>query len=872
MQRAPTPWQRFRPLLPALLLLVCLESAAQPVAPPPDPVAAAEPTPEERMYQARNLGLRAVETGVYTSAIVFFTEYRRLAGPAEPQFADATVHLVRACLLDGKPEQADEALAFHRQNSPGLADAYYQNALAYSQAATLLARNEAKLATEQATALLKPGLDPEYRRMTLRLIADAQVKQDRWPEAEETLRAILREFPLAKSLLEVRQLLVRACIANGKFAEAEALLAEIPRLHPDVPASEIGRLRTQILAHMGKLDEALATYRTVSSDRPRRPDAAWWLTAFHLGGTLFQAKRFEEALIVLPDAVGLAVNETDRVQTMLAVAECQIALERTALAIDTLEKFRRDYPERQEIVPVILKLAELLRSTQNYLTAGDYFGQVMDNEKAPPGFRYRASISRGWCFRDAGQFDQAIATFAAGENLGVTPSQKAQSLTLAGDTAYHVKNYLQAAEFFGYVADRYPTSDQAARGRLLEARSRFEAKLFDQAADSYQRFLADFPQSDDAEIAELEWGIAQRHGANNAGEHAQALDTLRAFLARHPQSAAVPRALMEAASAAEGAEKILDAILVLGTLIDDHPESELFPQAIYQRTRLHFFQADFAKAVADATLFLDKFPLLPLAVDILTWLGDYYANTEDYEKALDCFAQIHAQHALSPQAPTALYEAAYCAYQLQQFPTVHAMLANLRTMTNPKPTDQILARAELLEGDILSRDGQYAEAIRFFARARELAGNTAVGIAALGRQGEMFYSLAASDQAKLADAIACFKAILDTPGVSADAKELATYRLAKCYEMQGRSEDAIAAYLAIVFQYEEEVSQGKLRDWFYLARSGYDAARLMELQGGQSNIWRAARVYERLARTGIPTAGEALKKAEDLRRTHNLSN
>jgi hypothetical protein len=90
--------------------------------------------------------------------------------------------------------------------------------------------------------------------------------------------------------------------------------------------------------------------------------------------------------------------------------------------------------------------------------------------------------------------------------------------------------------------------------------------------------------------------------------------------------------------------------------------------------------------------------------------------------------------------------------------------------------------------------------------------------------------------------------------------------------MQGKSEDAIAAYLAIVFQYEEEVSQGKLRDWFYLARSGYDAARLMELQGGQSNIWRAARVYERLARTGIPTAGEALKKAEELRRTHNLAN
>ncbi len=856
-----------------VLFLACLAGTAQPVAPAPDTVAPPkEPTPEERMYQARDRGLRALDTGVYTTAITFFTEYRKLAGTTEPQFADATVHLVRACLMDGKPDQAAAALAYHRQNSPGLTDAYYQNALAYCQAATQLGQGDAKLAAEQANAVLaKPNLDPEYRRMALRLLADSYVKQDRWPDAEETLRRIVREFPNAKGLLEVRQLLVRAYVANGKFTEAEALLKDIAQLHPEASPAEIDRQRVLVLTHMQKLDEALATYRAISSDRPRRPDAAWWLTASTLGGALAQAQRYDDALLVLPDAVGLAANEQDRVQSMLAVAECQIALEKTALAIDTLEKFRREYPDRIEIVPVVLKLAELLRSTQNYLTAGDYFGQVMDNEKAAPGFRYRASISRGWCFRDAGQFDQAIATFAAGEQLGTTPNQKAQALTLAGDTAFHVKNFVQAAELFGSVADTYPTSDQAERGRLLQARARFEAKLFDQAATSYERFLQDFPQSTEAEIAELEWGIALRHGADNEGEYAQALDVLRGFLAHHPSSPSVSRALMEAATAAEGAEKILDAVTALTSLIDEHPDSELYPQAIYQRTRLQFYQADFDKAIADATLFLDKYPLLPMAVDVLMWLGDHYANIGDFEKAMDYFAQLRTQHPASPEAPIALYEAANCAYQLQQFTTAVDMIKSLREMASPKPTDQTLAKAELLEGDILSRDGEYAEAIRHFARARELAGNTPLGLAALGRQGEMFYSLAATDQAKLDDAIACFQAILDTPGVAADVHELSTYRLAKCYEMQGKREEAIAAYLTIVFNYEAGVSRGKLRDWFYLARSGYDAARLMELEGGQSNMWRAARVYERLAKSDIPTAGEALKKAAELRRLHNLT-
>jgi tetratricopeptide (TPR) repeat protein len=824
------------------------------------------------MYSIRSNGLRAMDTGVYSTAIAFFTQYREMAGTAEPQFADATIQLARACLMDGKPDQAEKALSLHREKSPGVQDPYYKNALAHFRAATLLAQGEPKRAAEQANALLAPDLDPEYRRMTLRLLADAYVKLDRWPEAEKALRTIVTEYPKAEGMLQTRQLLVRACLANGKFAEAEAVLKDIALLHPDAPAAEIARQRVLVLTHMKKLDDALTAYRAISGDRPRQADQNWWLTAFALGSALAQAGRYDEALFVLPHAVELAADPTDRAQSMLAVAECQIALEKTELAIDTLEQFRKAYPDRQEVVPVILKLAELLRSTQKYLTAGDYFGQVMANEKAAPGFRYRAAISRGWCFRDAGQFDQAIETFSQGEALGTTPTQKAQALALAGDTAFHVKNFVQSAEFFGKVADQYPESDQAERGRLLQARSQFEAKLFDQASASYQRFLKDFPQSTETELAELEWGISLRHGADSVGDYAQALDTLSQFLARYPNSPSVPRALMEASIAAEGAEKIIDAVGMLTRLIDDHADSELYPQAMYQRTRLHFYQAQFGDAVADAELFLRKFPLLPLAVDVLMWLGDHYANLGDDEKAMGYFAQVKTNHPASPQAPSALYEAAYCAYRLQQFTTSTGMLGSLIQMTDPKPTDPLLSKAELLYGDVLSRQGEYAEAIRHFAKAREFGGNTNLGLAALGRQGEMYYSLAATDQAKLEDAISCFNAIIATENVPPDVWETATYRLAKCYEMQGKHADAIDTYLAIVFEYEGQVSQGKLRDWFYFARSGYDAARLLELQGGPSNIRRAIRVYLRLSESNIPTADEARRKAEDLRRLSNLNN
>ena len=60
---------------------------------------------------------------------------------------------------------------------------------------------------------------------------------------------------------------------------------------------------------------------------------------------------------------------------------------------------------------------------------------------------------------------------------------------------------------------------------------------------------------------------------------------------------------------------------------------------------------------------------------------------------------------------------------------------------------------------------------------------------------------------------------------------------------------------------------GRVRDWFYLARAGFDAANL--LVAAERNL-EAARLYDRLAAARLPLSTEAAAKARELRTAHGL--
>ena len=845
------------------------QNAPAPAAPPA--VAAPAAPAVADTYAARDKGLRAMSQGVYNAAALFFLDYRQATALKEPDFADATVHVVRAYVMEDAYDKAAEALEFHRTNSQGLTETYYLHALQYWRAVVLRAQGKLQDASQAAAPLLDSTVDADLRNQSLYLLADICILQQRWQEAESYLQRLLQEFPGAANARRTRMRLITVWLVTNRTPQAEVALAELEKGASGPDLVEVSRARVLVLIQKGDLNGAGAAYKEIAAERPKHPDGDWWLTTSALAAALIEATRFEEALAVLPHVTAMALTDDQRVDSLLRTAEAHIALKRIPQAIDTLERFKRDYATRPEVVPALIRLAELLRETNNAITASEYFAEVVAHPGASPAFRYRAAISRAWCMKDAGVPEQAVKAFAAAETLGTTPQEKGRAVFLAAETAFSMGNHAAAALNYAAVCERYRETEFGEEARLRQGRALFEMKRFADAAAAYARFAAEYPQSAAVENARLERAIALRYGAGSREEFQAALAEFRAFIEQYAKADSVPRALMEGYEAALGAGDSDAAVQLLSTVIDKHPASELYPYALYHRTVVYFMRAEVDKAVADGNAFIEKFSALPLAPDIMLQLGDHFANRKDYEQAKQYFSQLASKHPQSALAPPALYEAALCSYRLEHLGSSALLLDQLLATENPKPKAEVLARAELLYGDTLAKQDLYEKAMEHFAKARELAGDSRLGLAALGRRGEMLYSLAGTDKARLDEAIKCFTEITEGRATPADLWETAMYRLAKCYELAGDNNLAVKSYLDIFYRYEQDLKQNLQRDYLYFARSIYDAAHLQEISGRKTDLSTAATLYEYLANLGLPTADDALRRAQQIRKLNDLT-
>jgi tetratricopeptide (TPR) repeat protein len=188
--------------------------------------------------------------------------------------------------------------------------------------------------------------------------------------------------------------------------------------------------------------------------------------------------------------------------------------------------------------------------------------------------------------------------------------------------------------------------------------------------------------------------------------------------------------------------------------------------------------------------------------------------------------------------------------------------------------EPVHARAHLLYGNILAEKGEFKEASNHFEQAASLVNGKRLQAVALGRKADMAYSVG-TDEA-LQQALDIFSQLANNEQVPADLREMASYKLGKTCEKKGLLQAALDIYLEIFYDHQYELSEGKAERWYFFARSGYDAARLILKLAETSSKGKqgdnedarvaAARIYERLMQSGIPTAHEARGRMESLRK------
>jgi tetratricopeptide (TPR) repeat protein len=113
--------------------------------------------------------------------------------------------------------------------------------------------------------------------------------------------------------------------------------------------------------------------------------------------------------------------------------------------------------------------------------------------KVAEKYMYRGDYNRATAY-----FNEVIAADSVGErNLAATASYKLAYM------AYKDQDYLAAATRYARVAEDFPTAPEAIDAKLMEPYCYQQAEEFERARAHYQKFLEDYPETEEREwIAE----------------------------------------------------------------------------------------------------------------------------------------------------------------------------------------------------------------------------------------------------------------------------------------------------------------------------------------------------------------------------------
>ena len=859
-------------LLIGILAFSCgRQSLAAEVALQPDFTFESEAEPEDPALLRLQRGDQAMRERLYENAILNFQEYRQFVGKRQPDSSRALGKLAEAYLAAGNLPSAILSLQEEKKNRADL-PASLLSWLVYLEAQVLFRQ------ANWSACLGVLSAQPEnfdygiYRDQVLLLRLDCLAQLEQWQQLIGVLEKHLQESGSGTFALQSR--LIKAYLAAGKPSQAMTRLAEIAGKVTVAEEFEYKVLRVLSLAASEQIDQAFTLFQEIRSRCPEEPDAEWWRLIWYLAETGYRLKRYPEAEAAYRQGMLVAVDAEGRGKCLQRIADCQIQQDKINQARQTLEEYRQSFPERPEYIAVTMRLAELLQKTDNTLKAAELYGEMVDHPRVPVEQRYRAGIQRATCLVRDGQFIEAIAAYRKAATLsGTEQTAAAEALIWAAETAIAAKDLPQAATLYQEVADRYTQTEQGSRARFEQARCLFDHAKYAEAAAVFQTFVREHPEHALVWHARLQAGIAERRLARAPEEFSKAAAGLLKIARECPAAELSMQAFLECFQTQQSAGKLGEAAKILQEAIERQPDSKSLHLLKYQLAAVNFQLGREEEAVQTAEDFFVRYPQLPLAADLYLLTGDYFASAGDYARAQTYYSKLRRPPFDSMLVPLGMYENARCSFLLQKLDNARELLNLLLNKGEDsfKLEPLLQAKAEFLLGDVLAMQGNYEEARKFFAFARNSARDHELGYAALGRQAEMLMSLAVNNPASWDKAIECLNEILKPENsASAGLREMARYRLGKCLEGKGDVQAAILIFQELYLNYVTDRDAGKVRNWQYYYLSIFDLTRLLERKGDLESLRKAARLYEDLAASNLPRSTEAAMKAKLIREKHNL--
>jgi tetratricopeptide (TPR) repeat protein len=677
-------------------------------------------------------------------------------------------------------------------------------------------------------------------------LAWALFKENRQAEAMPLIQALIKEDADGSAGQQAQLLLAKIALAQAQAPQAiktlEALLATKPG--PSL-AFQADYWLGEAYAATGNFAQAASAYQQVTGTLPVNggdfiPTGAFPKTlvaqAFlGLGRTEHALHQDDLAMLAYGQAFTLTENGAAQMEAFRAYLDSALASRQLPEAIARLQEFAKDSPDAAPAALLAIGTA-LARDNEDDKAIGILESLLVAYGKSPwiPAANYQL----GQLYARAGRIPDATralnACLAANPNPDLARSARFELGTVLLNQA---KDYAGAAAQFAQFAGAIdPLAESAGYNYLLTQVWLDQPDTFQKAeADFEKRFpksgylkkiaraegqlLAQAGKTDDAIVA-YERGLTQP-GDNSdqetllkalsdlqyqTGDLAGTVKTCQAIASQFPDDALL------------AAQRAILVSYEMKTLTGDQAEQQLLA-------------------------LMQKYAKSPDAPQAWFRLGEFYDFRQDYVKEQDAFQQLTTAYPSSTFANDAYFFAGRAA-------AAHMDYAGALALLEKVPDDsQFKQDARLWEARVYQQQQNWVQATTLADQvlATEKSGSHFVDANLL--KGHCLFAMAEKNPAGYPEALAAFDQILKGKEGTLSQRNEAAVSSAKCLEKMGRTDDAMALYLGVIYGSPELGAEAAPTDFSWQIEAGWSAGRIREA----NKDWRGAiEIYRRLEQVGGP--------------------
>jgi TolA-binding protein len=666
------------------------------------------------------------------------------------------------------------------------------------------------------------------------LLNEGELMQKNYPGAEETL-GLLAQRKLGPELEWRRQyLLCRTKLESGHPEDALEISTNLVTAGNVESRARGADFRAGIFEQLNRLPEAVATYET------------------NLAGDL--------------------PGELQR-QAMLKVVDLNLKQNKTELAAQKLEEYLIKHPNERASDLAILTLGELrlqehfkqlnrdLKANEatNLLEQAQARFEALITTFTNSAFLGKAQLDLGWCLWTEGKLSESQAAFSnAVQRLPVSEDQAVARFKLA-DIQFQQMNFADAVTNYEFVAthyDAFVSVMEILREQALYqiVRSGMAQTNLMVANNAMARILELYPNGLLADRSMLLVG----QGLNREERPARAREVFSEFVSKFPGSPLLPEVQLAIARTYENEGNWRAAIASYDKWTAIHTNGTALPRAEFCRAWANFKAGDEMNAFSLFTNFVARFQTNQLAPKAQYWVGEFFWNRAQFERAESSYQEVFQKWPSSTQAYQAAWMAGLAAMERSFYQDAISYFTNYLTSNSNCPIE-LTMRAQYAYGDALvglasakTNLSNFTEAISIFDGIATKYTNSAIAPMAWGRIGDCYRQLATADPTQYDRAIKSYQKVIDSPLADPSARGMAGWGIALSLEEMARLKplnersqllkQALNHYLDVIDG--KNLREDQKQDLAYVGKAGLDAGKLAEELGQWE---QALNLYRRLA-------------------------